>query len=423
MAGRRRAVLRYEFRTQLVGVLVAVLLGSLLGGPFHASSTASKSASGLGAADPSPIEADLSDSPPACGHIVNCGAARMVYDAADGYAVAFLLCPGAGDLSSCTWKFSDGSWTNISSSTGPNPPPLSQETFVWDAADRCALLFGGLDLASATWFTFLWSFQNGGWTNLTSSVPPEIPGAPYPVATYDSRDGYVVSVWTAFANPALSPITWTYRGGTWENVTPPSWSGARFPYGPTAVDDPSDQGALFFGGLDATDRAESNVSWLFSGGTWHVVDPRFEPPVRSGASMAYDSLAGYVLLVGGIEGPCTTGQACVLASDEWTFADGQWTNITDSLRGNPPQEQNGQMVTDPADRYVLEGFGEGLPDSSGTYPAQVDFYTYSNGTWTLLAAPSPAAGFPWVEFILLAMGVAIGGLAIAVVVVRRRRKD
>jgi hypothetical protein len=342
----------------------------------------------------------------------------MVYDAADGYVVVYAICAEPHVVfTSCTWKYSGGSWTNITSSHGPNPPAVLEGSFVWDAADGGAVLFGGLIYPTGGAPRTVWEFKGGVWTNLTTTLSPAIPDTWMTRAAYDSRDGYVVSVWQNFFRPSGATYTFTLRDGTWTNVTETS-NGSGLPLQPVAADDPSDAGALFFGGLNGTTGAATNETWLFSGGLWHLLSSRPSPPVRDLPSMAYDSLDGYILLVGGIEGNCPNSN-CQLLPDDWTFAHGRWTNITSTMRGDSPREDGGLMV---ADGYVLECLGlVGVDNSSSAYITQPGLYTYLNGTWTAYFSPS-SSGFPWLELTLLVgVGAAVAAL-VAFFAFRRQRR-
>jgi len=95
--------------------------------------------------------------------------ASMAYDAADGYVILF------GGISSSnvfsdTWKFHGGSWTNITPSSSP-----ALDTFpsmAYDAADGYVILFSGLVVSSSHVVGETWKYLGGSWTNITSSTGP-----------------------------------------------------------------------------------------------------------------------------------------------------------------------------------------------------------------------------------------------------------
>jgi hypothetical protein len=344
----------------------------------------------------------------------------MVYDAADGYIVAYLFCLYPDVVfASCTWKYSGGTWTNLTAAQSANPPAVLDGSFVWDASDHCAVLFGGDIYPIGRPFTSVWEFQDGKWSNLSTPAPPMNRSTFSVRAAYDGLDGYVVSVWQNFERPSGSTYTWTFGRGSWTNLTSTS-NGTDVPLDPMAATEPGGD-ALFFGGTNGTTLAPSNETWRFSGGEWHHLSTRSAPSPRFLASFADDSLDGYDLLVGGYSGNCP-GATCELHSDEWVFDAGEWTNITATLHGDPPLEQGGLMADDLADGYVLEGFGSVPPASeSGAYVPQADLYAYSNGTWTAFA-PSSAGGFPWVDTTSLSVVGVAAAAAVGALLLRQRRR-
>ncbi len=138
-------------------------------------------------------------------------------------------------------------------------------------------------------------------------------------------------------------------------------------------DDPSEQGAILFGGLSAGNLL-LNDTWKFQQGRWtELCSGTAAPPscaaspsARSSPATAYDARDGEVVLFGG-----TT----VLGSlnDTWVFHNGSWSNVTSGI--SPPND-GGAMAYDAADGYILWVAGNG-----GTW-------TFSNGTWTHLNPPT-----------------------------------
>ena len=348
----------------------------------------------------------------------DCTNGRLIYDPASGEVVAFLSCVGGPNLlSSCTWTYSNGSWTNITSTDGQNPPYLEDAGWVWDSAAGYGLLFGGISTQRPGFFNQTWEFQYGRWTNL-SVASPRLAGTIFPVAQYDTSSSEVVALWQASLLEGGATYAWTYRAGTWTNVTDTSAPPRAFPNFPSSASDPSDGGVLYYGGFNATTGAVDNQTWIFSNGTFHEVAARNAPSPRISPSLGYDSIDGYDLLVGGANTSCST--PCTLLPGEWTFADGRWTNITGTVRGTEPFEEDGQLVTDVAAHAVIEGFGVVGPESEfGTVP-QADLYFYVNGTWTSVT-PSSAGG---PSELLLVLGATAAGVAVALaaLVLSRRRR-
>src|SRR3989441_1275681 len=107
-----------------------------------------------------------------------------------------------------------GSWTNITSSTGPSQ--RSGASMAYDAADGYVILFGGI--SSSNVFSDTWKFHGGSWTNITPSSSPALDT--FPSMAYDAADGYVI----LFSGLVVSSShvvgeTWKYLGGSWTNIT------------------------------------------------------------------------------------------------------------------------------------------------------------------------------------------------------------
>lgn len=138
-------------------------------------------------------------------------------------------------------------------------------------------------------------------------------------------------------------------------------------------DDPSEQGAILFGGLSAG-NLPLNDTWKFQQGRWtELCSGTAAPPscaaspsARWSPAAAYDARDGEVVLFGG-----TTALGSV--NDTWVFHNGSWSNVTSAI--GPPND-GGEMTYDAADGYILWVAGNG-----GTW-------TFSNGTWTHLNPPT-----------------------------------
>src|SRR3989475_7411170 len=137
----------------------------------------------------------------------------MAYDAVDGYGVLFggvssnpTVFPFSGTLGD-TWKFAGGSWTNITTTTGP--PARTLSTLAYDAADGYTLLFGGVS-GTTGFFGDTWRFLAGTWTNIPTSIAPS--ARSNGSIAYDDADHYIVLFGGTSTAVGLSD-TWT-----WESV-------------------------------------------------------------------------------------------------------------------------------------------------------------------------------------------------------------
>jgi PKD repeat protein len=138
--------------------------------------------------------------------ISNPTAQSLVYDAADGYVMAFggeSLAPSLpGNLGdNYTWVWSNNGWTNISANVTNAPPPRISTAMVYDATDGYVLLYGGRTIlcdqnvtadcdyppeAVPTSYADTWKYLAGNWTEVNSSSAPGY--VPDPLLTYDPVD-------------------------------------------------------------------------------------------------------------------------------------------------------------------------------------------------------------------------------------------
>jgi len=408
------------------GLVLVALVGSSFGG-----GTALPTVTPFKTLDSSGLQAAVDPYPPCTTEIFDgyarCGAVSMAYDASDHYTIVYMIClygTRVIGFDSCTWQYSNGTWTNITSASGASPLPLLPTSLVWDAADGVILLFGGLPYDHTGTWASLWSYRAGVWTNLSASIPAELSDKFFEGSIYDSSDACAIVLFRSVtpsvgSQPAsFFTSTWTYRSDSWSNVTNNSTVAHELPIVPSLADDPVDSGAVLYGGTIPT--GPTNSTWLFSRGEWHPVSVRSSPPTRAQPSITYDSFDDYVLLIGG-SAPSCTASTCAALTDEWTFSHGQWTNITASVRGSPPAEVGGRMTSDLADGYVLEGFGTPYESAAGNAGYQQDLYGFANGTWTAWAPPPASTAF-WdqLAFLALLCGIAIGGV-VSIVWIRRSR--
>ena len=187
------------------------------------------------------------------------------------------------------------------------------------------ILFGGRDAATNE-FPNTWLFQNGAWSNLTSTLPgATVPG---PLAggdmAYDAADGYLVMCTVDL--PAT--ICTTFNSNTYE-LTASGWSQlstSLAPPGRVAAQMVYDAAAgeiVLFGGRDPNFDFFSDT-WVFHGGSWSELHPAHAPSARTTFSMSYYAPGGYVLLYGGCKATGCIGGT----SDTWIFQNNGWTNVT-----------------------------------------------------------------------------------------------
>ncbi len=198
-----------------------------------------------------------------------------------------------------------------------------------------------------------------GWTNVTSALSPTNRSAA--AMTYDAEDGYVLLFGGQGQNFAYLNDTWAYSQGNWTNLT------SRVGRSPTgaaselmAYDATDGYVVLFQGSLGAT--------WTYARGIWSQLSGSGPSP-RWYSSMTYDARDGVVVLFGG-----SVGQNSPV-NDTWSFAHGQWSNITATVGPAPPARWGAAM-----DYYPNLASGGGVVLFGGCNG------TYLNDTWAFSGA-------------------------------------
>lgn len=173
-----------------------------------------------------------------------------------------------------------------------------------------------------------------------------------------------------------------------ESVSPSSYPPQA--WGANMVYDSEDGYFLMFGG-----SAEHAGTWRLSNGTWSELHPTIAPHERNFACMAYDTIAGEVVLFGG--GTDGIGFARTTLNDTWTFAGGNWRNVTASA-GSPPAVKYPACAYDPAlDGGAVVLFGGAVSTYSVTYDGGLVWLMHDiNQTWAF-AKNSSTGTYGWVE--------------------------
>jgi hypothetical protein len=271
--------------------------------------------------------------------------ASMAYDVADHGAVWFGGCGANGCASNETWLYRNSSWTNETANLTVAPRPRSGAMMDYDPNARAVVLFGGHvegpgvgnQLANDTW-----EFANGVWSEQSSPCAVNSPACLNP-----SSDG-------SFAFDANRSVN----------------------------------SSVLFGGCYAflSCTAFENETWWFNGtaGRW-LLESGFPsvgaPSARVGAAMAYDPRLQGLVLFGGT---ARCGSANCTESDTWTYAAGNWTNVTATIGGTPPPGRVfGSFTWDPALNAMLLSGGRGSPSGPP-----------SNSTY-FLTCDSPGAACDW----------------------------
>lgn len=156
------------------------------------------------------------------------------------------------------------------------------------------------------------------WTNITRHFAP--PARTLGAMTYDGQDRFVL-LFGGYAAHALND-SWAFFNGAWHKISTTSSPTAR--RGMAMAYDPIDRYVLLFGGTPGTNNNGLNDTWTFRGGNWTQLHPPTSPSGRVAASLVYDPARQAMVLFGGTSDyRC----GCSVSGNEWSFVHGNWTRV------------------------------------------------------------------------------------------------
>ena len=307
----------------------------------------------------------------------------LVFDvAADGLLVFGERATGSVE----TLELENGRWSSLATSGG-SAPVLEWAPAAYDPAVRAVVFYGG----EQTWsgsnvsdVTWLFNGTSGNWTRLG---PPPLSNA---AIAFDSTRNETVVFGGASVRtpPGGSPQvirtneTWIYRYGIWRNATRPGHAAPPPRSDAAIVDDPAEGGVLLFGGLSSNGTALGDT-WVYGRSGWEeLANLTVSPGPRWGASIAYNSSGGYVLLFGG-------ENATTYLGDTFEFTGGRW--IRETAVGGPSARAGAGLTFDAAPLGGLLLFGGTNQSALSPSSAYADTWSYGATGW---AERFPAASPP-----------------------------
>ncbi len=313
---------------------------------------------------------------PASGPSPRAGA-LMTFDPAgtDDY---LLLTSGAATSTSYlgdSWALEASGWTEIS--TGASPGARSGSTLVWDALDGVVVLFGGMN--GGTYLNDTWEFIAGAWNELSTPVAPSPRAGASMVflgATAYAKNGYVLLFGGVGPGGYLND-TWKFLGGSW---TPLQTLDAPTPRaGAAATYNSFVRSAVLFGGIGPAGYLGG--TWWFDRATetWTATSPSTSPSARAYAGVTFDLVNNTMLLFGGV-GPSG------YLNDTWELHGGnattpvRWTQDVRSVAPSP--RANATLVWDEVARYAILLGGNGPSGILG------GMWVFLRGNWSAVAPAS-----------------------------------
>jgi hypothetical protein len=216
----------------------------------------------------------------------------------------------------------------------------------YDAKAGYVVLFGGTGAFANLNDT--WTFQNGIWTNQTSSVAP--PVRFFPGMAYNARSGSVLlfggcsfqlAGQTTCPGGALKD-TWSFSGGVWTDISRKHSPSAR--YLSVMHYDPHVRAIILFGGENSSGYL--NDTWALLGNRWSLLPTPVAPSPRVGEGFAYFPRTNELVLFGGATNNGFVGDLWTLAGSTWTKA--ALTGVAPSARDLP-----GAFAYDPQGSMLL----------------------------------------------------------------------
>ncbi|MCI4345933.1 MAG: hypothetical protein L3K07_04190 [Thermoplasmata archaeon] len=227
------------------------------------------------------------------------------------------------------------------------------------------------------------------WVNVTPGIPVQPPARANASGSWDPTDGEYL-LFGGEVNGQVLGDTWVFRGGQWATVHSTFNPAPR--YGAGLAFDPVDNYTVLFGGSNSTSRPTSTVNdtWSFAQGQWTRLTPTTPPRGRTFPSMAFDPLAGRVIMFGGLF-------ALNQSASTWGYVSGNWSSLVAGGPGEPPDRFGGSMAFDASAGHLIM-FG-GLDPQTKIPITLNDTWSFAwsgpvvggTGTWTnlnLTLAPS-----------------------------------
>lgn len=301
---------------------------------------------------------------------------RMVFDPAAARVVLFGGIDAGGGLRSDLWQWDGVEW--LQRDTGSGPSPRLGHAMVYDPVRRSVVLFGGQDASGPLGDT--WEWDGAQWVERFGAAPPARCGG---AMAFDGARGVVVLFGGCTDGGSGSYLgdTWEWDGSTWTAAaprqSPPALAAAELAYDPVAGR------VVLFGGTSETPRAGSAATWEWDGADWTARSPSMAPPARAGFRMEWVADRRRIVAFGGsLTWGCGEFPAAV-APDTWEWDGDEWSLRTRAA--SPLWPGTGAAAYDEARQRIVVFKGRGTPATPETWE-------WDGAVWRVIpAAVQPSA--------------------------------
>lgn len=224
-----------------------------------------------------------------------------------------------------TYEFNGTTW---SAKDPQNDPPIRRfGAMVYDKRLKKTLIFGGYN--NSNYRNDTWSWDGTNWTEIKIDGDDRPTNRGLMAMWYDPLQQKTIIYGGLGRGSVNEKITrysdmWSFDGTRWTKMSVSTTPGERF--GPQYAVDPNTGKLLLFGGLRSENIDEDslrqffvNDTWQWDGaaGTWTRLEPTRVPSVRENGSMAWDPVAGRLVLFAGYANG-------FYRSDVWTWTGTDW---------------------------------------------------------------------------------------------------
>ena len=317
----------------------------------------------------------------------------MADDPAAGGVILF-----GGQAGGCTladtWEWLGGVWIRLAPAA--SPPALTGAAMAYDASDGELVLTGGALSGTTNMSSTTWTFKDGTWTNATAAAGP--PGWYLPAFTPDPVSGGALLYGgvSLGLTPRHDAQTWRFADGAWTNETASAGTtnpGSRL--GAATAFDPVRNGTFLSGGSNGVATYETDVWELSATGSWSALpSPHAPPGAFFESSAAWDGSDGYLVDFGSATLSASNGPPTVSGIDPSTWA--LLTELTAELEGPTTGAPNASLSFDGSGTdgglppYAFTwSFGDG---HTATGSATVSHAFAAPGNFTVSVSVTDAAG-------------------------------